>query len=90
MSKPTVTRHTPWDELPDLLTLREACAKLGCGRTWAQDQAAAGLFPGARKLAGKWMVSKWELMAYVGVPEEARSARKPATQQATTWIKQIA
>lgn len=87
-----VTRQTPWEQLPDALTLTEAAAKVGiCGKT-AGELARVGEFPGARKLGAQWVVSKWRLMAYLDVPtsEVPRPEESPVVTSHTLYLRKSA
>jgi len=41
----TITRHTPFDSLPELLKIDEVAAFLGCGKTQAYSLVRAGKLP---------------------------------------------
>lgn len=86
-----VTRQTPWEQLPDALTLTEAAAKVGiCSKT-AGELARVGEFPGARKVGAQWVVSKWRLMEWFGAPtREAQQTERPAVTGRTFYLQETA
>ena len=48
------------------LTVEEAAKLLGIGRSLAYDLAQSGELPGARRLGGRYIVSKAVLLAFLG------------------------
>jgi excisionase family DNA binding protein len=48
------------------VTVEEAAKILGIGRSLAYDLAQSGELPGARKLGGRYIVSRAALLAFLG------------------------
>jgi excisionase family DNA binding protein len=48
------------------VTIEEAAKILGIGRSLAYDLAQSGELPGARKLGGRYIVSRAALLAFLG------------------------
>ncbi len=73
------------DALPVVFSLETAARALGVGRNQAYDLARRGQFPvRVRVICGRYRVTRYDLMAWLGAPGYPRMFPRLATAQART------
>jgi excisionase family DNA binding protein len=62
---PIAVQTPPVDQVPVLLTIREACMYLRVSRSTVDRMLAAGTMPGARKVGGQWRFHRQSIERWV-------------------------